>query len=124
MRRNRASAKKAGAKFERDIADTLAKHIDDRIDRRVKTGAKDCGDIANLRTAWNDKITVECKNTTRLNIGGWLKEVERERINDDAYIGVVMFKRHGIADPLEQCVMMTVRNFIKLNDGKIDGDAL
>ena len=112
MRRNRASAKKAGAKFERDIADTLAKYIDDRIDRRVKTGAKDKGDIANLRTAWNDPITVECKNTARLNIGGWLKEVERERINDDAYIGVVIHKRHGIADPLEQCVTMTLRNFI------------
>lgn len=38
-RRSRASAKSAGARFERHIADYLAAHVDDRIDRRVKTGA-------------------------------------------------------------------------------------
>jgi hypothetical protein len=49
MTRSRASAKAAGAKFERDVADWLARHVDDRIDRRVKTGAKDKGDIAGIR---------------------------------------------------------------------------
>ena len=34
MTRNRKSAKAAGARFERDIADFLAAHVDDRIDRR------------------------------------------------------------------------------------------
>ena len=37
--RSRASAKAAGSRFERSIADVLAATIDDRIDRRVKMGA-------------------------------------------------------------------------------------
>lgn len=37
MARSRASAKAAGSKFERDIADHLAKTVEDRIDRRVVT---------------------------------------------------------------------------------------
>ena len=46
MTRSRATAKQAGSLFERSIADYLAVALnDDRIDRRVKTGAKDKGDI-------------------------------------------------------------------------------
>ncbi|MDK7062654.1 hypothetical protein QP290_25705, partial [Escherichia coli] len=63
MRRNRASAKKAGAAFERQVADYLAATVDDRIERRVTGGALDCGDIAGVRTPWNDRVVIECKNT-------------------------------------------------------------
>lgn len=45
MTRSRASAKAAGSSFERLIADRLATHVDDRIDRRVKTGAADKEDL-------------------------------------------------------------------------------
>ena len=41
MTRSRASARAAGSRFERVVADWLAAHVDDRIDRRVKTGAKE-----------------------------------------------------------------------------------
>lgn len=48
-RRNHRSAKKAGTRFERSVADYLAATLDDRIDRRVKAGNKDCGDIGGVR---------------------------------------------------------------------------
>ena len=59
MTRTRASAKAAGTRFERLIADTLAAHVDDRIDRRAKTGARDKGDIGGLRHM-GGRVVIEC----------------------------------------------------------------
>lgn len=116
MGRNRASAKAAGTRHERAIADHLAAHVDDRIDRRVKTGAKDRGDIAGLRIR-GDRVVVECKDTTRHLPAPWLAEAEVERGNDDALVGLVIAKRRGIADPGQQLVMMTVNSLIALMTG-------
>ena len=69
MARTRSSAKAAGAKFERDTADYLAAHVDDRVDRRVKTGAKDRGDIGGLRGI-GERGVGECKQTARIGPGG------------------------------------------------------
>lgn len=117
MGRSRASAKAAGSRFERQIADTLAEHVDDRIDRRVKTGAKDKGDIANVRHVNGGRIVVECKDVATMSIGTWVKEAEVERINDDALAGLVAHKRRGVADPLDQYITHTVRDLIALLTG-------
>lgn len=113
MARTRASAKAAGARFERQIADHLAKHVDDRIDRRVKTGANDRGDIAGIRHHGH-RIAMECKNTARLALAAWVTEAHIEAGNDDALVGVVCHKRHGVGDPGQQWVSMTVNDFIAL----------
>lgn len=111
MTRNRASAKKAGSDFERRQADWLATRLhDDRIDRRVKTGAKDRGDIAGVRVP-GGRVVIECKNVTTMALPAWLREAEVERGNDDAVIGVVMAKRRGTTDPAEQFVVMTAETF-------------
>ena len=117
--RNRASAKKAGATFERKIADHLAISLDDdRVDRRVKTGAKDRGDIAGVRTIRGGRVVLECKDYGgQYQVTPWLREAETERGNDDAIIGAVIAKRRGIADPGQQVVMMTVDTFINLLQG-------
>ena len=58
MPRNRASAKKAGTSFERLVADYLKQRLnDDRIDRRVKTGNKDRGDIGGGRTIRGARVS-------------------------------------------------------------------
>lgn len=117
MSRNRQSAKQAGARFERDIADALALHVDDRIDRRVKTGAKDCGDIGGLRHM-GQRVVIETKDYGgRFLVSPWLNETEIERGNDDAAAGVVIAKRRGTTDPLEQVAFMTVRDLIALLTG-------
>ncbi|WP_455951415.1 putative PDDEXK endonuclease [Arcanobacterium haemolyticum] len=113
MSRTRTSAKQAGARFERQIADTLAHYIDDRIDRRVKTGNKDRGDITGLRHM-GQRIVVECKNVTRLQLSNWITQAEIERGNDDATVGLVIHKRHGKANPLDQYATMTLRDLIAL----------
>ncbi|QCG77804.1 holliday junction resolvase [Gordonia phage Reyja] len=114
MPRNRKSAKAAGARFERLIADTLAAHIDERIDRRAKTGAKDKGDIGGLRTPAGSRVVVECKDTSRTSLGEWAGEAEVERVNDNAVAGVIVHKRVGRSAGLEQWVTMTVADLIAL----------
>lgn len=111
--RSRASAKKAGSTFERQIADYFAEKVDDRIDRAVKRGTKDVGDIAGLRFHGH-KIAVEVKNTTKVELSKWAAEAEVERQNLDALAGIVIHKRHGNAKPGDQWVTMTLDNYIAL----------
>jgi hypothetical protein len=116
MTRNRASAKAAGAKFERLVADGLAVALQDtRIDRKVKTGAKDRGDIANVRHG-EHKIVIECKDRGgQFFAAEWVGEAEAERINDDnALAGIVIAKRKGVTDPMQQWVVCTVSELVAL----------
>ena len=118
MSRSRASAKAAGARFERAIADCLAEHVDDRIDRRVKGGAVDKGDIGGVRTHTGHRVVAEVKDHGgKYQVGPWLAEAEAERINDNAQVGVVIAKRRGISDPLQQAVFMTVADLVALIQG-------
>lgn len=121
MSRNRASAKKAGTRFETVVARYLAEHVDDRIERRTKTGAKDRGDISGLRHM-GERVCVECKDTARLNLAGWAAEVEAERGNDDAVAGLIVHKRHGKGQPGDQWVHMTLRDFVALLTGSRPDD--
>lgn len=113
MSRTAASARSAGQKFERSIADCLAKWVDDRIDIRPKHGAKDRGDIGGWRYGTR-RIVVECKNHARLALSTWLAEAEIERGNDDADVALVIHKRTGTADPLDQYVTTTLRDLLAL----------
>jgi hypothetical protein len=119
--RNRASAKKAGSSFERLVADYLAQALnDDRIDRRVKTGSQDRGDIGGVRTIRGGRVVVECKSVSRDNLPLWIREAEIERDNDGAVLGVVCHKRWGSAKPEDQYVTMTLAAFALLLEGGPD----
>lgn len=102
-----------GSTFERMIADYLAKHVDDRIDRRVKNGAKDRGDIGGLRFHGH-RLVLECKNTAKTLLGPWAAEAEAERGNDDALAGMIVHKRHGKGRPEDQWVTMTMGELVAL----------
>lgn len=123
MARSRSSAKAAGSKFEREVADYLAEHVDDRIDRRVKTGAKDRGDIAGIRF-FGKRIVLECKNVTKMALSTWMNETELERGNDDALAGLIVHKRHGKGRMEDQWVTTTLGEFTALltqERGHIEG---
>ena len=118
MSRNRKSAKAAGARFEREIADYLAEHVDDRIDRRVKTGAKDRGDLGGWRFAGR-RIVAELKNYGgQFKVGTWLGEAEIERLNDSADVALVIAKRRGTTNPGDQVVILTLRDLVCLLTGE------
>lgn len=108
-----------GATFERLVADYLAGALDDEgVDRQIKTGRKDKGDIRGVKVhGW--RIAIECKNTTRTNLSGWVNEAEIERGNLDALAGVVVHKRtgKGKAQMGETYVTMTLADFAALLTG-------
>lgn len=117
MTRSRASAKAAGARFERSVADYLATVLDDdRVDRRVKTGSKDRGDIAGIR-AHGRRVVLEVKDVTRIDLSGWVREAHIEAGNDDALVGLVVHKRRGTTDPAEQYVTCTLGDLVALLTG-------
>ncbi|MBD3689859.1 hypothetical protein H8R18_01225 [Nanchangia anserum] len=119
MSRTRASAKKAGATFERAIADYLAARVDERIDRRVRNGVKDRGDISALRAPSGGRVVVECKDYGgRLLPAQWAGEAEIERGNDDALAGVVVAKRRGTRDPAQQWALMTLADLVAILTGE------
>jgi hypothetical protein len=109
--RNRASAKKAGTRFESLVVAYLRERLqDDRIERRAKAGAKDRGDVSGLRFG-GSRVVAECKDVRSMSLGAWVDEAEIEAGNDDALIGVVVHKRRGSGDPAEQFVTMTLETF-------------
>ena len=114
MGRNLRSAKAAGARFERLIAD----HLNDRlyslnVDRQVKTGVHDSGDIAGVHLA-GKRIAIECKNVTRMDLPKWTREAHAEAGNIGGAAGVVIHKRHGNGKPEDQWVTMTVTDLVTI----------
>lgn len=114
MGRNLRSAKAAGARFERLIAD----HLDARlyglhVDRQVRTGVRDSGDIAGVNLAGR-RIAIECKNVTRMDLPKWTREAHTEAGNIGGAAGVVIHKRHGNGKPEDQWVTMTVTDFVTI----------
>lgn len=121
MTRNRKSAKAAGARTERAVADYLAQQLeDDRIDRRVKTGAKDRGDIAGIRLH-GQRIVLEVKDCAKQTLAGWVAEAHLEAGNDDALVGLVVAKRRGTTDPGRWYVHCTVDDLLALLTGRRHG---
>lgn len=127
MTRTRASAKAAGSRFERLVADWLREVLqDDRVDRRVKRGNKDRGDLSGLRIH-GQRLVAELKDTARMDLGGWAAEAEVERMNDDALAAVIISKRHGRGRAADQWVHMTLADFAALLTGErppVDGEPI
>lgn len=121
MTRSRRSAKQAGSATERAVADYLAQSLgDDRIDRRVKTGAKDRGDIGGVRVH-GQRLVVEVKDCARQDLPGWTTQAHVEAGNDDALVGVVVSKRRGTTDPGRFWVHMTLDDLCALISGERHG---
>lgn len=120
-KRSRKTAKDAGTKFETAISRYLASELgDDRIERRARTGGKDRGDIGGVRVH-GQRMVIEAKNVSVLALPKWTSEAHTEAGNDDALVGVVVHKRHGIADPGRQWVSMTVDDLLALMTGEKHG---
>lgn len=111
-----------GATFEQQTADYLAAALgDDRIERRVKHGTNDRGDIAGLRIH-GKRVVVECKNHKRMELAEWVDEAETERGNDDANYGIVVHKRRGCGKAKfgGNYVTMTLETFAAIAAGGRD----
>ena len=121
MSRSRGSARAAGSRTERVVADYLAQELrDDRIDRRVKRGSSDRGDIGGLRIH-GQRLVAEVKDVAKTDLPGWTNEAHIEAGNDDALTGVVIAKRRGTTEPGKYWVFMTVDDLLALLTGERHG---
>lgn len=112
-----SAQRRKGTSFERLTADGLAAALEDnRIDRAPLRGSADRGDISGLVSPFG-KVAVECKAVARLDLAGWVGEAETERGNLDAIAGVVIHKRKGKGQFVDQYVTMTVADFLALGWG-------
>ena len=80
-----------GASWESAIVKYLKEHGFPFAERRAKTGAKDKGDI----TGVNPYVVIEAKNVAKIDLAGFMGEVEAETANADALVGVAWVKRRG-----------------------------
>jgi Holliday junction resolvase len=117
MTRSRASAKAAGSSMERLVADYFKDNGFPFADRRVKSGAKDKGDIGGVHVH-DQRLAIEVKNTAKISLGTWAAEAEQERVNDEALAGVIVHKRHGKGKAGDQWVTMTLADLTAILTGK------
>jgi hypothetical protein len=111
MGRTRASAKAAGSRFNRLVADWFKGRGFPYAEVAPRWGSKDKGDVVNVRTPGGRNIVVEAKDYGgRYLVGEWLAEAEEERVNDSALACFVVAKRRGVTDPGSQVVFLTVRD--------------
>lgn len=121
MTRSRRTARQTGARTERHVADYLATQLaDDRIDRRVKRGTNDRGDITGLRIH-GQRLVCEVKDCAKTDLPGWTNEAHTEAGNDDALAGIVIAKRRGTQDPGRYWVHMTLDDLLALLTGRQHG---
>lgn len=114
MTRNRQSAKKAGTEFENLIVGGLRDALqDNNIQRAPRWGAVDKGDIVNLRIH-GQEIVSQCKDVARLDLPGWIRDAKLQAVNANAVAGIVIHKRRGTRNPLEQWVTMTLAELVAL----------
>ena len=78
----------AGTRFE----SRLVKYLNERgfplVERRVRSGAKDKGDISGLMDT-----VIECKAVKRIALAEWMDEAIAERDNAHAALTFVIFPR-------------------------------
>ena len=103
------------------MATFLAAHVDERIERRARYGAKDRGDIGQLRCLGGGRLVAECKDESGEyagRLGQWMGEAELERGNDDAVACLVLAKRRASRLPGEQWVIMTADDLVAILTGE------
>lgn len=114
MSRNRKSAKAAGVAFETLIANGLREALGDpNIQRAPRWGAKDKGDIINVRIDGHD-LVIQTKDVARLDLPGGTGDAKVQAVNANALAGLFIHKRKGTTDPMKQWVSCTVAELVAL----------
>lgn len=111
-----SKSKRKGSQAERDVVAWLKANGYPYADRRVAGATLDKGDISGVLG-----VTIEIKNHARLDLAGWLAELEVEMKNDNAWTGVVIHKRKGKGDVAEWYATLPAQLWLQLlrkADGK------
>lgn len=102
-------SKRRGTTAESAIVGYLQTQGALHAERRALTGSKDRGDIAGI-----PGVMIESKDHRRDGLPGFIDEVDVQKANDRADIGVCWHKRRGTADPGKWFVTMTGAQFVDM----------
>jgi Holliday junction resolvase len=102
-------SKRKGSQAERDVVKFLQVRGWIYAERRLAGDTNDRGDVAGV-----NGVCIEIKNHAKMDLAGWIKELEVEIINAKADTGVVIHKRKGKSDVAEWYATMTVELYVEL----------
>jgi len=102
--------KRKGSGYERDCVVWLRDEGYTKAERAYGAGRHD--DIGDIRGI--DNVVIECKNEKRINIPGYLKELEVEMANAKAETGVVLIKKRGTSNISESYAVMPAKLWVNL----------
>lgn len=95
-------SKRKGSQYERDVVKWLRSSGFACAERAYGAGRQDdVGDIDGI-----DGVVVECKNEKKIDLAGYLKELDNEMIHADAETGVVLVKKRGTTNVSESYAVM------------------
>ena len=103
------ASKVRGTAWESAIVAFLRMRGVPHAERRALGGTNDRGDIAGI-----PDVVIEAKSAARVELAAWVDEAEVERVNDNASVSAVWFKRRGKISPGAGFVLMTGDQFVDL----------
>lgn len=104
---NRSKIK--GTSWETQIVAFLRDRGWPHAERRALAGNADRGDVAGVPA-----VVIEAKSCARIELAAWLDEVEAEKRNDRADVGLVWVKRKGRTSPGAGYVVMSGEQAVQL----------
>lgn len=105
--------KAKGSAYERVIVDTLRDA--GYLAERTRAGwSDDRGDVHGVAHPVLGNFTFECKNQQRMDLSGWLGELEREREANGGGLGAVVHKRKGVTAGDDQYATLPLWMLVQL----------
>ena len=102
-------SKQKGTSAETAVVKHLINNGFPEAERRTLSGANDKGDISGIKD-----VCLEVKDHKKINLAGWIKELEVERRNALATTGAVIHKKRGTLNVGEWYATIPVWVYIDL----------
>ena len=105
--------KQKGSTFEREIVGYFRSHGYNA--ERTRAGwSDDRGDVHGVSHPVLGNFTIECKNHKTMDLAGWRKELERERLANGGGLGAVVHKKRGEGEAEEQYATLPLGMLVQL----------
>lgn len=102
-------SKDKGTDFENLVVEGLQDMGQRYAERRALRGTKDGGDVAGI-----PGVVVQCKAAARIDLSGWIRELNVQKGNAGADLGFVVHKKKGTRNPADQYVLMDLATVCQL----------
>lgn len=102
-------SKTKGRAWESAVVQYLNQNGFPYAERRRLNGVQDRGDIAGF-----PGLVIEAKHERSYKLPEWIREAERERVNDNAELGVVWARQNGVPFAGSGFVIMSGDMFLRI----------